>query len=116
MTSKIDELAELATVWTDGDFGMQLRGGVDLEKFAELIVREIVNTMEVEASEFYYNEPNDYGAVTVTFFTGSGDPWNNIRGEETQAQFHDGYRGTGRYKLNDNFVKYLMEKIKCMPE
>ena len=31
-------------------------------------------------------------------------------GEEVQAEYVDGIRGTGRYKLNERFVEYLMKR------
>jgi hypothetical protein len=78
------------------------------EKFAELIVRELVSTMSVEGSDFYYNEPNKYGCVTVQFFV-PGDA-RLMRGEEIQGQFRDGVRGTGRFKLTERFVEHLMNR------
>jgi len=84
----------------------------DPEKFAELLVQDIVSKMEVDGSEFYYNEPNDYGCVTVKFFMGPGHPWHTMRGEEVQADYANGRRGTGRYLLNKNFATYLLNSIK----
>lgn len=82
------------------------------EKFAELVVHSIVADMQVEGSDFYHNEPNDYGCVTVKFFTGEGNPWMTMRGEEVMGNYVDGVRGTGRYRLNELFVKCLMEKLR----
>jgi hypothetical protein len=73
-----------------------------------LIVREVVSKMEVEGSDFYYNKPNNYGAITVKFFVG-GDA-KQMTGEEIRSQYHGGIRGTGRYKLNDKFVEHLMNQ------
>jgi len=101
MNERIQELAERC-------YHRYSEHNIDLEKFAELIVREVVSKMAVEGSNFYYNEPNNYGAITVRFFV-EGDP-NLMAGEEINAQYHDGIRGTGRYKLNDKFVKHLMKQ------
>ena len=82
---------------------------LNLEKFAELIVRELVSQLKVEGCEFYYNEVNNYGCITVKYFVG-GDP-ARMRGEEEQAKFWGGeVRGTGYYHLNEQFVQHLMEQ------
>ena len=78
------------------------------KKFAELIVRELVSKLEVEGSDFYYNKNNNCGVITVKYFV-SGDS-NQMCGEEVQAEFHNGVRGTGRYRLNEKFVEHLMKQ------
>ncbi len=119
MNERIKELTEQANAWypdgypsaEGGDDAWQnlvIFEKEDLQKFTELIVKEIVSKMAVEGCDFYYNEPNNYGALTVKFFV-DGDA-NQMAGEEIKAQYHDGIRGTGRYKLNDKFVKHLMKK------
>lgn len=80
----------------------------DVEKFAELIVRELVSQLTVEGSDFYHNECNNYGCITVNYFV-AGDP-HRMRGEEQQSKFWDGVRGTGRYYLNEKFVQHLMKQ------
>jgi hypothetical protein len=83
-----------------------------LERFANLLVQDIVSKMQVDSCDFYHNQPNDYGCITVKFFLGAGDPWHTMRGEEVQADYVNGRHGTGRYLLNENFVEYLLESIK----
>lgn len=82
----------------------------ELEKFAELVIKDVVNTMLVEGCDFYHNESNDYGVVTTKFYTGEGNPWHTMRGKEETADFFGHVvKGTGYYKLNDEFVKYMIE-------
>ena len=79
------------------------------EKFAELIVKELVADIQVEGSNIYYNRYNDQGCITVHYFV-DGDP-NRMCGESVKAEFGDGkIKDTGRYRLNDEFVRHLMER------
>jgi hypothetical protein len=115
MNERIRELAEQA------GFGVRENGSEvytsklehlpiteEIEKFALLIVRELVSTLAVEGSDLYHNEYNDWGAIKVKYFV-DGDP-NKMLGEELWAQFTDGFRGTGRYRLNERFVEHLMQQ------
>ena len=81
-------------------------------KFAELVLKELVSGLTVEGSDFYHNTANNYGCISVDHYV-PGDP-NNMCGEEEQGRFIQGgievRRGTGRYKLNDQFVAYLMKQ------
>lgn len=77
-------------------------------KFAELIVREIVKDLEVEGCDFSYNESNNYGVISTNFFV-DGDP-ERMRGPEVQQKYRDGIRGSGYYRLNEQFVKYLIDR------
>lgn len=80
----------------------------DKEKFAQLIVRELVSTLEAEYCDFYHNEANDWGCITVKYFV-PGDA-HLMRGEETKAEYVGGViKGTGRFRLNERFVEYLMK-------
>ena len=113
MNERIQELMKQAMEPS----GLEGLGGsymeLNPEKFAKLILGELVSKMEVEGGDFYHNESNDYGCVTVKFFTGAGDPWHSMRGEETKAKYVNGViRGTGRYRLNEKFVEYLLETLK----
>lgn len=81
----------------------------DFKKFAELIVKESVSKIEVESCDLWYNETNNYGCVKVRFFVG-GNP-ERMRGEEIVRKYVNGMRPSGFYRLNDEFVKYLMEGI-----
>jgi hypothetical protein len=67
-------------------------------RFAELVVGKLVSDIEVDACDFYFNETNNYGSITVKYFV-SGDPIR-MRGEEVD--------GTGRYRLNKEFVQSLI--------
>ena len=78
------------------------------DEFAELIVRELVSTLQAEYCDFYHNEANDWGCITVKYFV----PGNAhlMRGEETKAEYVGGViKGTGRFRLNERFVEYLMK-------
>ena len=112
MNERIQELAKQAdpdyTGLYDDDMGHALVGEEAIKKFAELIVRELVSQLEVEGSDFYYNKNNNCGVITVKYFV-SGDS-NQMCGEEVQAEFHNGVRGTGRYRLNEKFVEHLMKQ------
>lgn len=109
MNKRIQELAEQAGLAEAAD----VRGGyiypAGIEKFAELIVKELVADLQVEGSNFYYNRYNDQGCITVHYFV-SSDP-NRMCGESVKAEFGDGkIKDTGRYRLNDQFVRHLMER------
>ena len=81
----------------------------EVEKFTKLIVSELVSKLRVEGSDFYHNECNNYGCITVKYFV-DGDP-HCMRGEEEQSKFWDGkVRGTCRYYLNEKFVQHLMKQ------
>ena len=113
MNERIRELAEQAGITTNLDteyFEKDINKWVDYysEKFAELIVRELVSKLEVEGSDFYYNKNNNYGVITVKYFV-SGDS-TQMCGEEVQAEFHNEVKGTGRYRLNEKFVEHLMKQ------
>lgn len=112
MNEKIKNLVEQCTTVEHGVIQPRSRGDVyhfDKEKFAELIVRELVANIQVEGSDFYHNEFNDYGCITVEYFV----PGNAhlMRGEEVQAEFVGGViKGTGRFRLNERFVEHLMKR------
>ena len=114
MNERIQQLAEQAGITTNLDtdfFEKDANKWVDYfaEKFAELIVRELVSKLEVDGGEFYYNKSNNWGRITVKYFV-DGDP-DRMRGEEKQAKFWGGeVRGTGYYHLNEQFVQHLMEQ------
>jgi len=79
------------------------------EKFAELVIEELVNSMSVENSDLYHNQDNGWGCIAVKFWV-EGDP-SAMRGEQIQSRFADGsVRGTGSYRLNHEFVRHLMSK------
>lgn len=91
---------DLADLYKGADF--------ELEQFVKLILTELVSKMEVDGSDFYHNEYNDYGVITVLHFV----PGNahDMAGPEVFAEFSNGYRGTGRYQLNEKFVEHLMQQ------
>lgn len=110
MNPRLRELAELAGGFPldgHGDNTLAFRERA-LERFARMVVAELVSRMQVEGSDFYYNEYNDYGSITVQHFV-EGDA-RAMAGDEVFAQFHNGYRETGRYRLNDKFVEHLMNQ------
>jgi hypothetical protein len=84
-----------------------------ITQFARLLAESMVAQMQVEGSDFYYNKPNNYGCITVKFFTGPGNP-NNMRGTEVMARFAplNQLRGTGSWRLNTEFAAWLIDTIK----
>lgn len=74
-------------------------------------VRAVLDLFEVDGSDFYHNESNDYGVITLKLFLDKGDPWHKYRGDEVTAEFRDGRRGTGRYRLNDATVDAVLAQI-----
>jgi hypothetical protein len=82
-----------------------------IEKIQRETIRAMLDMLSCEYSDFYYNQPNDYGTISLTLFSGEGDPGKLYRGEEHTAQYRDGIRGTGSYKLNDAAVEMLLKKV-----
>jgi hypothetical protein len=74
-------------------------------------VRAVLDLFAVDGSDFYHNEANDYGVIDLKLFLGPGNPWHLYRGEEVQADFIDGRRGTGSYRLNDALVDEIMRRL-----
>lgn len=79
------------------------------DRFARLLLEDIVANMQVEGEDFYYNTFNDYGCVTVKFFV-PGDPWKTLRGNEVMGRYGEQgeVRGTGRYRLKSEFAQNLL--------
>lgn len=73
-------------------------------------VRAVLDLMSIEGCDFYFNEINDYGCITMKLFTGRGDA-GRFAGEEQTALFLDGVRGTGYYRLNEAGIDRVMELI-----
>ncbi len=46
--TRIREIADKCVNRTNGDFGMVIEGGVDLEKFAEFLVKECIYTLQLK--------------------------------------------------------------------
>ena len=112
MNDRIFELAKQADLiqWDSLPSGARTpdhESVVKAKKFAELIVRELVSLLQVDGSDFYHNEFNNYGCITVKYFV-PGNP-HLMCGEEVKAKFHDGMKGTGRFLLNEKFVEYIMK-------
>lgn len=120
MNNRIQELLKAAGFYIYGkkivaaDNGSSGDASKCAKKLIQLVVQEIVSKMEVDGYDFYYNEVNEYGAVTVKFFVDC-DPAKEMAGPEIQARFADGIRGTGRYSLNEKFVEYLIKLIDKEP-
>ncbi len=57
--ARIREMADKCVRRTQGDFGMIIAGGVDLEKFAELIVKEMCGMMEQTEDDLYAMDPSE---------------------------------------------------------
>lgn len=80
-------------------------------------VREVLQHLEVHASEFHFNAPNNYGYVCVSINTGKGNPWELYRGKERQQEYQrGGRRGSGYYRLNDAAVQMLVEQLDAAAE
>lgn len=84
-----------------------------MSEFHRPTVRALMDLFSIEGCNFYHNEPNNYGAITGTIFTGRG-PADNFRGKEHTAKFAGGQvRGTGYFKLNEagiNRIMWLLEE------
>jgi hypothetical protein len=109
----LQELAQIAD-----DFADQLSPGefhpgwhdVRDAKFAELIVNQLFSKVQIDGSDFWYNDTNQYGTVKATFFTDT-DPWYSYRGTEATAEYQSGViKGTGRYYLNSEFSNMVLAK------
>lgn len=78
-------------------------------------IRAVLDLFEVDGSDFYHNEPNNYGAIDLKLFTGKGSP-RKYRGTPLMGRY-EGKNGvlevreTGRYKLNDKLVDRIVEMI-----
>jgi hypothetical protein len=86
----------------------------------EPTVRALLALFQVEGSDFYHNEPNDYGVINVALYSGMGDPFAQYAGPEVQGEYavrggaegETEYRGTGSYSLNEAAVRMVMNKLK----
>ncbi len=82
-----------------------------IEKIQRETIRAVLNMCSSEYNDFYHNEPNDYGTINLTLWTGEGDP-KVYMGKENTARYHGGViRGTGSYKLNEAAVEMLLQRI-----
>lgn len=79
-------------------------------EFDRATVRAVLDLMSIEGCDFYFNEYNNYGCITMKLFTGEGDA-GQFAGEERTRQFRDGVRGTGYYRLNDAGIDRVMELL-----
>jgi hypothetical protein len=84
----------------------------EVERIQRETIRAVLDLFSVESADFYYNQPNDYGTITLKLWTDDGNPLEKYRGEEIKAQFRDGYRGSGMYKLNDATVDLVFNQVK----
>jgi hypothetical protein len=82
-----------------------------IDKIRREAVRAVLDLFQEEPANFVYNEPNNYGLIKLTLWTGDGDA-ARFMGDETMASFHNGFRGTGCYKLNDTLVDLVLEKTR----
>jgi hypothetical protein len=72
-------------------------------------IRAMLDLFRIDGSDFREN-PND-GTILLTLYTDVVDPFKVYRGEEHMANFHNGYRGTGSFKLNDATVDLVLRQI-----
>jgi hypothetical protein len=73
-------------------------------------IRAMLNLFQVDGSDFRENSNN--GVIRLTLYTDVVDPWKVYRGDEVMANFHNGYRGTGSFKLNEATVDLVLNQIK----
>ena len=81
---------------------------------ARAVVRGVLDQLTVEGSDFYHNEPNDYGVITGRLFVGQGNPWEKYRGEALTSVYGSGEgerRPNGYYKLNDALVDKIVDEL-----
>lgn len=88
----------------------------EYERGRRSAIVDLFKLLEVEGGDFYHNQSNNYGCVTFKWFCGAGDPWVRFKGAETQADYSDGRRGTGRYSLNAEAVEAMLSEINSLPE
>ncbi len=79
------------------------------EQIRRETIRAMLDLFRVDGSDFRENA-ND-GTIRLTLYTDVADPFKVYRGEEHMANFHNGYRGTGSYKLNDATVDLVLRQI-----
>ena len=74
-------------------------------------LRKLFELASAEYSDFYYNESNNYGAISLRFFTGRGNPFDQYASNEKLSNFSGEIRGNGFYTLNDNAIEMFLDKI-----
>jgi hypothetical protein len=73
------------------------------------VLTALFKDMPVEGCDFYYNQANDYGSITLKLFV-EGDP-DKFQGDAERAKFYQrGVQETGRYFLNEACVEMLAER------
>lgn len=74
-------------------------------------VRALLDLMSIDGCDFYHNEPNDYGYITMTLFTGSGSAID-FMGEERMLNLAGGaVRGSGYFGINEAGVDRVMQLL-----
>lgn len=81
-----------------------------LEKAKLKAAQELLLGLTAEASDFYYNKPNDYGVVTLKASTGKGDPFEGFCGEALLGEYQDGIKPNGLYRLSPKAVKTILKQ------
>lgn len=94
-------------------FGITVHNG-SIRAFAIELVDRVFSKASIEGCNFYHNQPNDYSAITMTFFTGKGDS-AKFRGAEQVRQYWNGFafepRPSGYYDLNSDFAAWLVDSL-----
>lgn len=79
-------------------------------------VRALLDLLTVDDCDggFSYNRPNDYGVVTLRWWSGKGDPRERFAGEKQMGRYHtptgDEMRPTGVVFLNQKAVRALAKQ------
>ena len=78
-------------------------------------IRAVLALFSFEGCDFHHNEPNDYGYIKGTLWTGRGDA-NDFRGEELTSTYAGNVvKGNGHYKINELGVRRIEAMIKEQP-
>lgn len=88
-------------------------GEKEVERIRREAVRDVLSLFAPEGADFYHNEPNDYGCITLRLWTGEGNP-EKFQGEKEMAEYGPKreVRWSGRYKLNEAAVDMVLDSIK----
>lgn len=86
-----------------------------LEKAKLKAAQELLLGLTAEASDFYYNRPNDYGVVTLKVLnTGPGDPFEKFLGDALLSEYPSGVKPSGLYRLAPKAAKTILKQSYLM--
>lgn len=82
------------------------------EDQAKAVIRALLAQMRSEGADFYYNQPNNYGSITMHVHTGKGDAFELYAGKPQLSRYGTRNGGVeerpnGYYGYNERLVDYL---------